>query len=173
MKVGILQLAFSHFHGILYGYVPFRFPNPDAVQEVSMAHEQPVPVLLSDLQRVECSRIEQSGDTLHGRRAAALLLIDGGATHRETSTKTGLTIGQVRYVLNRFRKLGMAVFPAPAAEKQKAEQPKKRKKKERKKMAKELKKDKKKKDKKEKVKKKDSDSKKKKDKKKKDKKKKK
>ena len=84
-----------------------------------MAKEQSIPFLLSDTERAECKRIAQTESGLHSRRASALLMIDDGATHREAGTKMGLSIGQVRYALNRFRKLGLAIFPPPPVQKKK------------------------------------------------------
>ena len=138
-----------------------------------MAKETSGSSLLSVTQRAECDRIAQDENELHSRRANTLLIIDSGLTHREASTKTGLTLGQVRYIIKRFRKLGLAIFPPPPMEEKKTAK-QKRKPKEDKSVTKELKKDKKKKDKKskkEKEKKKGAESKKKKGKKKKDKKK--
>jgi hypothetical protein len=48
---------------------------------------------------------------LISQRAQILLLIDSGETHAEAAKQTGLSIGQVRYALNRFRKRGLSMFP--------------------------------------------------------------
>jgi hypothetical protein len=47
----------------------------------------------------------------HSQRAEALLAIDGGTTQAEADRLTGLTIGQVRYWLTKFRKDRMGIFP--------------------------------------------------------------
>jgi hypothetical protein len=82
-----------------------------------MAKEQSIPFSLSDTERAECQRVAQTESAPHDQRASALLLIDSGDTHREAGMKTGLSIGQVRYALNRFRTLGFALFPSPPVEK--------------------------------------------------------
>ena len=84
-----------------------------------MAKEQSIPFSLSDTERAECQRVAQTESAPHDQRASALLLIDSGDTHREAGMKTGLSIGQVRYALNRFRRLGLALFPSPPVEKKK------------------------------------------------------
>lgn len=85
-----------------------------------MAKEQSIVFLLSDTERDECNRVAQLKLKPHSQRADALLMIESGLTHREAGAKTGLSMGQVRYALNRFRKLGPAMFPPPPAEKKKA-----------------------------------------------------
>ncbi len=102
----------------LYNYY-FSSQNPTSLKEADMAKEQSIPFLLSDTERAECKRVAQTESGLHSRRATALLMIGDGSTHREAGTKTGLSIGQVRYALNRFRKLGLAIFPPPPVEKKK------------------------------------------------------
>ena len=82
-----------------------------------MAKEQPIVFLLSDTERAECKRVAQLKLKPHSQRANALLMIESGLTHREAGAKTGLSMGQVRYALNRFRKLGPAMFPPPPVEK--------------------------------------------------------
>ena len=129
-----------------------------------MTQEQPTAPFLTDVQQVECRRIVNAKITLHSQRAQAILLVDSGATHREAAAQTGLTLGQVRYVLKRFRILGLSVFPPLPQEKLVDEQKKSESKKD-KKLKKEKDKKKKKKAnkaKKEQKKKKDSDTKKKK-----------
>ncbi len=85
-----------------------------------MAKEQPIAFLLSDSERAECKRVAQLKREPHSQRANALLMIESGLTHREAGAKSGLSIGQVRYALNRFRKLGPAMFPPPPVKKKKA-----------------------------------------------------
>lgn len=45
------------------------------------------------------------------QRALALLAIDEGATQAEAGIQAGLTIGQLRYWLGKFRKDGTSIFP--------------------------------------------------------------
>lgn len=54
--------------------------------------------LLSAQERV-AFRMISSGNDLHGKRAIALLSIDGGATQSEAAQQSGLTPGQVKYWL--------------------------------------------------------------------------
>ena len=84
-----------------------------------MAKDHLTPSFLSAAQRDECTRIAEIKRTPHSQRATALLLIDSGSTHREAGAQTGLSIGQVRYALNRFRKFGLAIFPPPPEEQEK------------------------------------------------------
>jgi len=50
-------------------------------------------------------------NTLEGKRAKALLSIYDGKTMKETSENSGLTYGQVKYLLQRFRSIGLSIFP--------------------------------------------------------------
>ena len=47
----------------------------------------------------------------HSQRAQALLAMNEGATQAEAGTQAGLTIGQVRYWLTKFRAKRTAIFP--------------------------------------------------------------
>lgn len=66
--------------------------------------------LLSAQERV-AFRMISSGNDLHGKRAIALLSIDGGATQSEAAQQSGLTPGQVKYWLGKFRQVRMQIFP--------------------------------------------------------------
>ena len=66
--------------------------------------------LLSAQERV-AFRMISSGNDLHGKRAIALLAIDGGATQAEAALQAGLTPGQVKYWLGKFRQVRMQIFP--------------------------------------------------------------
>lgn len=68
---------------------------------------------LSPGQKDVCARLAATDRSLTGQRAAALLLINDGATLAETARKTGLTIGQIRYAVARIQKIGLAMFPEP------------------------------------------------------------
>jgi hypothetical protein len=49
-------------------------------------------------------------DDIHGQRAWALVAYHEGATRREAGEASGLTMGQVKYALERFRTLGLDMF---------------------------------------------------------------
>lgn len=66
------------------------------------------------LSKEECAVCEQIAkyDNFSGRRASALLLLNKrDIIQREVGAQTGLTRGQVKYALERFRKSGLAMFP--------------------------------------------------------------
>lgn len=61
-------------------------------------------------------------DTTDGKRAAALLAIDGGMSRLDAAAASGLTAGQVDYLLRRFREERLALFrPAEAPDETVAE----------------------------------------------------
>ena len=62
----------------------------------------------------DCEKISRQKD-IHGRRASALLAINDGKTIAATAAETGLTRGQVTYLLSRFQSLGMDIFPKVAS----------------------------------------------------------
>jgi outer membrane biosynthesis protein TonB len=66
--------------------------------------------LLSSQER-QAFKMISAGDDLHGQRAVALLAIDEGATQKEAGIRSGLTPGQVKYWLGRFRQLRLEIFP--------------------------------------------------------------
>jgi hypothetical protein len=49
---------------------------------------------------------------VEGKRAAALLLLDGGASQAVAAEQTGLTKGQVQYILKKFRSQRLLAFPS-------------------------------------------------------------
>jgi outer membrane biosynthesis protein TonB len=57
-----------------------------------------------------CQKIAASGG-LASQRAAALLAIDQGATRAQTSEQTGLTLGQIGYLLHVFGQKHLDLFP--------------------------------------------------------------
>lgn len=72
--------------------------------------------LLTPTQVTKCKKIA-AGETEFSQRAAVLLAIHHGASQAVAASETGLTIGQVRYWVAKFRRLAMAAFPqTPAAE---------------------------------------------------------
>lgn len=67
--------------------------------------------LLTTEEREICTQIMARDISLISQRAAALLSIDSGMTQAQTVEKTGLSLGQVRYLITTFRKKGMGLFP--------------------------------------------------------------
>jgi outer membrane biosynthesis protein TonB len=68
--------------------------------------------LLTMEERDACQKVAASNDTLASQRATALLAIDEGATRAQTVEQTGLTVGQIGYLLRAFRQKRLALFPA-------------------------------------------------------------
>jgi hypothetical protein len=66
--------------------------------------------LLSSEERTILSQIATK-EAPDSQRAQALLAIDEGATQAEAGHQAGLTKGQVRYWLGKFRKDGTSIFP--------------------------------------------------------------
>jgi hypothetical protein len=94
--------------------------------------------LLNREERAVCERVA-AGEAPWSQRAQALLALDEGATQVGAGGRAGLTHGQVRYWLGRFRQDGLSIFPeseeAEATEMKAAEaadKPKKKKKKQKK-----------------------------------------
>lgn len=67
--------------------------------------------LLSEREQQICKKMS-SQRTLEGKRTKALLALNDGDTQVIAAKKSGLTYGQVKYLLTVFRKKGMALFPA-------------------------------------------------------------
>lgn len=69
------------------------------------------PSLLSSTQRTFCqARADQPAP--EGPRARALLALDQGSTQQQAADQSGLSLGQVRYCLRRFRAVALAMFDA-------------------------------------------------------------
>jgi transposase-like protein len=68
--------------------------------------------LLTPTER-EALKMISAGSAPHSQRAAALLAIDGGATQQQAAEQTGLTRGQVKYWLSKFRQVRLDIFPQP------------------------------------------------------------
>ncbi|MBN1423465.1 CHAD domain-containing protein [Candidatus Fermentibacteria bacterium] len=66
--------------------------------------------LLTDAERTQCRSLAARMD-LHGRRAAVLLALDGGATQTEAGRVAGMSERRVRHWSAAFRTRGMGVFP--------------------------------------------------------------
>ena len=71
---------------------------------------QQIAMLLSPEARAACERIA-AGDAPWSQRAQALLAVDEGATRAEAGQRAGLTQGQVKYWLGRFRLDQLSIFP--------------------------------------------------------------
>jgi hypothetical protein len=67
--------------------------------------------LLDPSQQTICTSVAK-GEAPHKQRASALLAVDSGKTMQQAAEENGLTLGQVRYWVGRFRKLGVDIFPA-------------------------------------------------------------
>ena len=52
-----------------------------------------------------------AGEVPWSQRAQALLALDEGATQAEAGSQAGLTLGQVRYWLGRYREDGLSIVP--------------------------------------------------------------
>jgi hypothetical protein len=78
--------------------------------------------LLSDQER-EAFKMISTGNDLHGQRAIALLAIDEGATQAQAAQQSGLTPGQVKYWLGKFRQVRMEIFPEQVLKAEKIESP--------------------------------------------------
>ena len=65
--------------------------------------------LLTDAQKDICLELQKKSSK-DSPRAAALLALNQGATQSQAAEKSGLSLGQVRYCVRRFRSVGMAMF---------------------------------------------------------------
>lgn len=85
-----------------------------AVKDTSVsADEKGTGKLLSPQDREACQQLLES-EAPHSQRAQALLALDEGATQVEAGELAGLSGGQVKYWLAKFRKEGMGIFPESA-----------------------------------------------------------
>lgn len=65
--------------------------------------------LLTAAQKRTCQSHEHN-PAPNGPRAKALLALDSGKTQQQAAAESGLSIGQVRYCLRRFRAVSLAIF---------------------------------------------------------------
>ena len=79
--------------------------------------------LLTSQEQTACKQITAS-EAPHSQRAKALLALNEGGTHAEAAEQSGLTLGQVKYWITRFRKQRLAVFPEQILNEAEAEEPK-------------------------------------------------
>ncbi len=68
--------------------------------------------LLTPQQRKAC-QTQSNQPAPNGLRAKALLALDKGSTQLQAADESGLSLGQVRYCLRRFRSVGLALFDTP------------------------------------------------------------
>ncbi|WP_419769580.1 MAG: hypothetical protein ACNI3C_09565 [Candidatus Marinarcus sp.] len=68
--------------------------------------------LLSQNDKAICENIAKTGTSIDAKRAKALLLLDEGISHAKTAESSTLSVGQVRYVLTKYKSIGIAFFPA-------------------------------------------------------------
>ena len=64
----------------------------------------------------QCEKLAEKAD-LQGKRAKALLALNNGDSNSVAAEKSGLTAGQVSYMINRFKKIGMELFNASTTKK--------------------------------------------------------
>ncbi|MEQ3724251.1 helix-turn-helix domain-containing protein [Alcanivorax sp.] len=69
--------------------------------------------LLTAAQKKACLAREQT-PAPDGPRAKALLALNSGATQQQAAADSGLSIGQVRYCLRRFRSVALGIFDSAA-----------------------------------------------------------
>jgi len=72
--------------------------------------------LLDSASIQQCKQLAGNTD-LQGKRAKALLEINNGQSNSVAAKNSGLTAGQVSYLLGRFKKIGMALFDAKVVKK--------------------------------------------------------
>lgn len=65
--------------------------------------------LLSSAQRIFC-QTQADQPAPNGTRARALLALDQGNTQQQAAEQSGLSLGQVRYCLRRFRTVALEMF---------------------------------------------------------------
>ena len=58
-----------------------------------------------------CQKITNAADKLASKRARALLALNEGVTRAIAAEQSGLTLGQVRYLLTAFNEKHLAIFP--------------------------------------------------------------
>ncbi len=67
--------------------------------------------LLNNNEETVCKKIARQND-LNGKRAKALLALHAGTTQAEAGNQSGLTPGQVKYIVSQFREKNLSIFPA-------------------------------------------------------------
>ncbi len=72
--------------------------------------------LLDSASIQQCEKLSGNAD-IKGKRAKALLELNNGESNSIAAEKSGLTAGQVSYLLGRFKKIGMELFTAQTVKK--------------------------------------------------------
>lgn len=67
--------------------------------------------LLTEEQRTICQSIAAKKIETESQRAQALLEVDDGKTQSAAAQTSGLSAGQVRYLISSFKKKGLDLFP--------------------------------------------------------------
>lgn len=96
----------------------FRLKEYMAMSDLSKKREddnRSSGMLLEPQERPSCEQIA-TGKPPHSQRAQALLALDKGETQAEAGRLSGLSVGQVRYWLGRFRTNRMNIFPSESPE---------------------------------------------------------
>lgn len=86
--------------------------DEQATTNSELNQEQVTGKLLNQAQREALEHLVE-GEAPFNQRAKALLAIDEGATQSEAGQIAGLTSGQVKYWLSKFRNEGLTIFPEP------------------------------------------------------------
>jgi len=68
------------------------------------------PIILTNAEIKKCNDIKDKQQGLANKRATTLLLINVGNTYTQAAEQTGLTIGQVRYLVTAYKNKGIALF---------------------------------------------------------------
>ncbi len=84
-------------------------PTKELVENKEFVQTQSVR-LLDAQERAQCARLA-AGEPPHSQRAQVLLALDQGETQKDAAQLAGLSPGQVRYWLGKFRHNRMAIFP--------------------------------------------------------------
>jgi len=66
--------------------------------------------LMTSEEQAVCKQIS-TGEAPHSQRALALLALSEGSTQAQAAEQSGLTLGQVKYWVTRFKKQRLGVFP--------------------------------------------------------------
>ena len=67
--------------------------------------------LLMEKERVICRKVAGTNEAPHNQRAQALLALNEGLSQAQAGERAGLTLGQVKYCLSKFRQQRLDFFP--------------------------------------------------------------
>lgn len=91
---------------------PERPDNPVKNQQMGeIMAEKDTSTLLNQEQQTICQDIAAKKSGIDSQRAEALLAVDSGQTQAKAAEISGLTAGQVRYLITNFKKKGLDIFP--------------------------------------------------------------